>query len=422
MTLARWQRSITDDAGNTLPGAQVTVRRETSGAPLAVLFSDRDGATPIGNPFAADGDGFAAFHTAGGAYRIDVTSGATSRTWRYVGIGLAAEADALTTGTGLRFAASTSDSDPGAGIFRLNNATLGSVTAVYIDNESNNGATITAWLDSFDNGGSALDRGTLQIEQSDGDAFFLARVTGSIVDGTGYRKVTVTPLATVGTFDPDAICSITFARAGTDGAVSGPGSAVSGNLASFADTSGDALADSGKSITTVGAGKHSVWLPKGSWKARSVGPSSGSFNAGSTDFDYWAFDNTVNEDITFTFAMPKSVDESAGISFRVYWMHPATVTNFATIWQMFAKAYSNDDAIDGASYTTIASVTDTGGTTSDLYISDESSSTAIGSLAEGDLVNLILRRNATDGSDNLAVDAYVIGVMLFINTNANTDA
>lgn len=93
MALARWQATIVDDTGNRLPGALIEVRREAVGAALATLYSDRDGATPIGNPFAADADGFAAFHVAGGAYKITATSGAFSRVWRYVGVGTAAEID-----------------------------------------------------------------------------------------------------------------------------------------------------------------------------------------------------------------------------------------------------------------------------------------------------------------------------------------
>jgi hypothetical protein len=93
MALARWQRTIVDNAGNILPGAQITVRREVPGAPLAVLYSDRDGTTPLGNPFQAAPDGFAFFFTAGGPLRIDVVSGSFSRSLRYVPIGLAAERD-----------------------------------------------------------------------------------------------------------------------------------------------------------------------------------------------------------------------------------------------------------------------------------------------------------------------------------------
>jgi hypothetical protein len=92
-TLARWERKIVDDAGNVLPGATVEVRREVPGQPLEPLFSDRDGVTPIGNPFTADEDGRAAFHCLGGAFQIAVTKDAFSDVRRYVGVGTAQETD-----------------------------------------------------------------------------------------------------------------------------------------------------------------------------------------------------------------------------------------------------------------------------------------------------------------------------------------
>lgn len=91
--LARKQFTCVDGAGNVLPGASVEVRREEVGQPLALLYADRDGEDPIGNPFQADADGFAAFHTAGGAYQIKVTSGTFIRTHRYEAIGRASEFD-----------------------------------------------------------------------------------------------------------------------------------------------------------------------------------------------------------------------------------------------------------------------------------------------------------------------------------------
>lgn len=93
MALSRWQATIQDEAGNVVAGAVVTVRRESDGA-LAALFSDRDGMTGASNPLPAAGaDGFVYFHAAGGAYRIDAELGAFSRTWRYVPMGTATEAD-----------------------------------------------------------------------------------------------------------------------------------------------------------------------------------------------------------------------------------------------------------------------------------------------------------------------------------------
>lgn len=97
MPFARWQSTIVDEFGNIVQQPTIEVRRETVGQPLATLYSDRDGAVPLGNPFTLSGgdNGFAAFHVAGGAYQITVTKGLFSRTYRYVAIGLVAESDAL---------------------------------------------------------------------------------------------------------------------------------------------------------------------------------------------------------------------------------------------------------------------------------------------------------------------------------------
>ena len=92
-TLARWQATIVDGAGNIQPGAFIEVRRDVPGQPLVSLFSDRAGASPLTNPFNADEEGFAAFHVTGGVYKITATRGGFSRTWRYVAIGTTAEND-----------------------------------------------------------------------------------------------------------------------------------------------------------------------------------------------------------------------------------------------------------------------------------------------------------------------------------------
>lgn len=86
MPYGAYQFSVTDEEGNVKPSAQVTVRAEGSGA-IVPLYSNKAGTTPLGNPFTADGDGFALFFVLGGEYRIDAALGGFSRTWRYVAIG-----------------------------------------------------------------------------------------------------------------------------------------------------------------------------------------------------------------------------------------------------------------------------------------------------------------------------------------------
>src|SRR5262249_54012835 len=154
--------------------AQVEVRREIAGSPLAPLYSDRDGDTPLGNPFSVDSDtAVAAFHVGGGAYRVRVfNSDGFDRIERYVGIGTAAETDAGNIVTAIQpsawvFASSTSDSDPGDGKFRLNNATASSATAAYIDNLNTGGVDVSTWIDTLDDTGDSSNRGVLTIFHPD---------------------------------------------------------------------------------------------------------------------------------------------------------------------------------------------------------------------------------------------------------------
>ena len=92
MALARYRGTATDASGNTLASPTVEVRRESDNG-LASLFSDRNGASGIGNSFTGNADGTFDFHVVGGAYKITITQGANSRVLRYVAIGTLAEHD-----------------------------------------------------------------------------------------------------------------------------------------------------------------------------------------------------------------------------------------------------------------------------------------------------------------------------------------
>lgn len=227
MALAIWQRTIVDDTGSIKPGASVEVRDENAGLALAVIYSDRAGTLVKANPFTADAStAFADFFAPGGAYKITVTLGSFSIVWRYVPVGTGAERDiedliGAASGVPFLFASETADADPGAGLFRLNNATLSSVTAAYIDNNNSNGNSVTTWLDTFDDTGSSLNRGLLHIFSPSvpGQTFAIYRVTGSVVDGTGYRKLTLEHLSSAGTFLPGETLQIAFTPRGSDGVV-----------------------------------------------------------------------------------------------------------------------------------------------------------------------------------------------------------
>jgi hypothetical protein len=128
-----------------------------------------------------------------------------------------AGADGIQPGYRYTFSTTTTDSDPGAGALRANNATFGSVTQLFIDNADAAGATVTTWLDSLDDSTSTV-KGTLRIEQLNAPTTYQEyQVSGGVTDGTGYRKVPVTPISSNGTLSDAASIVVTWFRAGDQG-------------------------------------------------------------------------------------------------------------------------------------------------------------------------------------------------------------
>jgi len=168
----------------------------------------------------------------------------------------------------------------------------------------------------------------------------------------------------------------------------------------------------------ISVGKQSLWVLASSMTP--IQPSKGTLTVAGASIDYLAYDPTAVEDSYFSIAMPKGWNEGA-LSYKVFWAHPATTTNFGVTWELFATCFSDNEAITGAALSGVA-VTDTGGVTSNLYISAETSIGTPGSSpAEGDLMNCVMRRVATDGGDTLAVDAFLAGVLLLYTTNNAVD-
>lgn len=138
------------------------------------------------------------------------------------------------------------------------------------------------------------------------------------------------------------------------------------------------------------------------------------------NYKYLAYDASAVEYAWFAVPSPKS-QAATTLKMRALWTHPATTTNFGVVWQFEMLASANDDALDTALGTAVT-VTDTGGTTQDFYASDESAAiTPSGTLSKQDWVFVRVGRLATNGSDTMAVDAHLIGVEYYYDTDAFTD-
>jgi hypothetical protein len=179
----------------------------------------------------------------------------------------------------------------------------------------------------------------------------------------------------------------------------------------------------GSSAST--AGKHAIWIAAGSMSPSASGGCAALATVATTanrpDIQSLDFDATTAEYAQFGIVMPKSWNEGT-VTFRAHWTHGSTTTNFGVAWQLQAVAVSDDDTIDAA-YGTAVAVTDTGGTTSDLYTTAESSAITIaGTPAAEDMVFFRVSRDPANGSDTMAVDAKLLGLTVYITTDADTDA
>ncbi len=171
-------------------------------------------------------------------------------------------------------------------------------------------------------------------------------------------------------------------------------------------------------------GQQTIWIPAGAMTARtSAGATSGSIETSTNKVmgESFDFDTASDDFIQFAIQMPKGWD-GGPVIFQIVHSHPSTTTNFGVVFFMQAVALANSDALDTA-FGTAVSVTDTGGTTDDIFISPESAAiTVAGSPGAEEYVIFQVYRDVSDGADTMAVDARLHGIKVHYTTDAVTDA
>ena len=167
------------------------------------------------------------------------------------------------------------------------------------------------------------------------------------------------------------------------------------------------------------SGKHKLWIPASAMLCYPASTTAFTEQV-ATAYPYasWDFDQSTIEAVYFTISMPSSWNEGT-VTFVPVWT--AAAGSGDVIWAILGVARGNDDAIAAAAGASATS-TDTLIATGDLHRGPESSAFTIdGSPAANDTVFFFFRRNATDGSDTLTADAKLIGVELYITTDAAVD-
>jgi hypothetical protein len=244
MEMGAYSFPVTDEAGNVLHGASIRVRLEAAGFPLVAIYADREGASPLGNPFVAADGTEVRFHAPGGLYRIDATKDGYTQTRRMRAIGTAQEYDvgsaevpvvqAVDAGFGLTFESETS-APPSAGCIRFNNADLSLATEAYVSVSNLGGSSIELiLLDLYSALRSRKDRFQISIPALDTIASL--QVNSATPDGSPAAYITFGISLHDGetSFTDDSTVNFQKDRVGNDGA-SGSGTGDVSSSANIGD-------------------------------------------------------------------------------------------------------------------------------------------------------------------------------------------
>jgi hypothetical protein len=120
-------------------------------------------------------------------------------------------------GLALTWSSSTSDADPGAGKLAFNHGTVSSCTILYIDDVDDNGATISTFVQSWDDVSNSTARGIVLItKEGTSSTYALFKVSGAVTNASGYTKVPVTHVVSNGSFSNTDGITVQFSYSGAD--------------------------------------------------------------------------------------------------------------------------------------------------------------------------------------------------------------
>jgi hypothetical protein len=151
-------------------------------------------------------------------------------------------AQGASVGTALLWDTDTSDADSGAGKIFGNNATVASISQLYIDDLDSAGTNIEAWIQTMDDSTTTAARGTITIVKTTAQAqMAVFTVNSAVVDGTGYWKIPCTHvMSNVGSLADGNPVTVTFTRTGNIGATGSTGSTGSTGATGAAGSDGEA--------------------------------------------------------------------------------------------------------------------------------------------------------------------------------------
>ena len=174
-------------------------------------------------------------------------------------------------------------------------------------------------------------------------------------------------------------------------------------------------------------GKQAVWIPVAAMRPTvsngCAAIADRETTAGRPDIQWMLFDTTADEHAQFGFALPNSYNLST-VTFKALYSHPGGQTGGldGVAWFLQGLAVSDDESADQA-YGTAVVVTADNATAEDIHQTSESAAvTMAGTPAAGDMSFWRVGRDVSDAADDGDIDMGLLGIILYITTNAGNDA
>ncbi len=270
---------------------------------MALRFGRNSGATISAASFVRGPQGAAATLDVGttsalaaGATPTVTNSGDTSDAIFNFGIPRGAD-----SGIKWLFDSSTTMADPGTGDFRLNHATLASVTAIAV-NATGSGSDVSDWVATWDDSTNPTKGYMVLREEAGGTAAVFS--ISAVTDNTAWLQLTVAYVSgslSLTAADPVYFVPLMTGNKGLDGEIAGPGVSVDSEIALFNGTSGATLkraSTTGILKATSGVISAAVastdYAPATSGSAILKGNGTGGFSSAAAGTDYQSPIGTIS--------------------------------------------------------------------------------------------------------------------------------
>jgi len=170
-------------------------------------------------------------------------------------------------------------------------------------------------------------------------------------------------------------------------------------------------------------GAQTIWIPAAAMRPTSSNGCADitdvETTSGRPDLQVFDFDASSDEHAQFQIGFPKSWNEGT-VTFRVFWTSTATDTD-GVAWGLQGVSVANDGTIDVAYGTAVVVTDDNISAAEDCLVTATSGSVTIASAAADTMTFFRIFRDISDGNDDMAEDARLIGVQIFYTTDAVND-